>query len=117
MGINLDLSKVLHPRAWDLLTAFMPGFFFEICFLLGNPQLINSLTPTQLERPIVFIAAAVLAFVIGNVCMLWVKTIQIILTLLLRIWFWFFPPIWQKLLLSLVRGRGEPTASNLDWKT
>jgi hypothetical protein len=36
--INVDLSKVLHPRVVDFLAAFLPGLFFESCLLLANPQ-------------------------------------------------------------------------------
>ena len=108
MGINLDLSKALHPRALDLLTAFMPGLFFEICISLGNPQLINSLIQPQADHLITFIIAIVLAFVIGNFCMLWVRTIQFAFSLFLRVWYWSFPRVWRKLLFSMLRVRGNP---------
>jgi len=75
--INLDLAKLLHPRFWDLVPAFMPGLFFEISILLAQPQMVQSLTgPAKLERYLEIIIALILAFVIGNAFMLWVRAIQ-----------------------------------------
>jgi hypothetical protein len=75
--ISLDLSKGLHPRFLDLFPAFMPGLFFEISFILGNPQQVQELIgPAHLERYVQLIISLILAFIIGTACMCWVRLIQ-----------------------------------------
>ena len=108
MGINLDLSKALHPRILDVLTAFMPGLFFEICVLVANPALVLSVTRPPLDRSTMIFAATVMAFIIGNFFMLWVRFIQLTFIILLRAWTKFFPPLWKKLLTALLRPRANP---------
>lgn len=108
MGINLDLSKALHPRVVDILMAFMPGLFFEISVLIGNPALVLSLYRPPLDRATVIVIAVFTAFVIGNFFMLWVRFLQIILNALLRAWYRLFPPLWKKILIRLLRAKGDP---------
>jgi hypothetical protein len=108
MGINLDLSKALHPRILDVLTAFMPGLFFEICVLVGNPTLVLSLARPPLDRPTSIAIAIVMAFIIGNFFMLWVRFFQLTFSFLLGAWYRFFPPLWKKFLMYLLRARGNP---------
>lgn len=78
--INIDLSKALHPRFWDLLPAFMPGLFFEVCISAGDPQLGARLAKQAHMGPYPFlIVAVVVALVVGMFFMHWVRTIQIVL--------------------------------------
>jgi hypothetical protein len=76
--INIDLGKAFHPRFLDLLIAFVPGLFFEICVLLGNPQWVNQLSiagPAHYYTTL-FISL-LLAFVLGGAFLSWVKLIRI----------------------------------------
>jgi hypothetical protein len=108
MGINLDLSKALHPRILDMLAAFMPGIFFEVCVVVGNPVLALSLYRPPLDRAIAIVVAILMAFIIGNFFMLWVRFIQITLNALLRAWYWLLPPLRKEVLMYLLRARGNP---------
>lgn len=108
MGINLDLSKAFHPRFIDILWAFMPGLFFEICLLLGNTQLANSLIQPPLDHTLSIVVAVILAFIIGNIFMLWVRLLQGVLSWSFRIWYWIFPTFRRQLFEFLLRGRGNP---------
>ena len=79
--INIDLHKGLHPLVFDFLLGFLPGFFFEVCVLLANPQWVKQLA--NLVGPdhyytTVFIALF-LAFVVGGAFVQWVRYIQGIL--------------------------------------
>ncbi len=90
--INVDLSKAVPHRAFVYLAAFLPGLFFEICLLLGNPGLIAKLV-SDLQRAInpggyLMLGTGVfLAFVIGNAFMLVVALIQHLLGYVYRFWF------------------------------
>jgi hypothetical protein len=108
MGINLDLTKVFHPRFVDVLTAFMPGLFFEACVLVGNPALVLSLSRPPIDRPLAIAVTVFMAFIIGNVFMLWVSLIQSMLKRLIRVWFWIYPPLWKHFLQFLLHARGNP---------
>jgi hypothetical protein len=108
MGVNLDLSKVLHPRVTDLLTAFMPGLFFEICVLVANPALIVSFFRPPLDRPAAIFIFTVMGFIIGNFFMLWVSFIQGTINVLFRGCYLFTPQLWKKFLMYLLRARGTP---------
>jgi hypothetical protein len=78
--INVDLSKVLHPRVFDFFAAFLPGLFFESCLLLANPQSVQSLVGrANLDRYTTVFVALLMAFVVGSAFMLWVRLIQIVL--------------------------------------
>jgi hypothetical protein len=93
MGVNFDLSKVLHPRVLDVLTAFMPGLFFEICVLVGNPGLVLSVSRPPLDRPSIIAIAVFIAFVIGDFFILWIIFIQAAFKVLFRGWYRLFPPL------------------------
>ncbi|MFZ3212016.1 MAG: hypothetical protein WA188_10915 [Terriglobales bacterium] len=81
--INVDLSKILHPRFWDLVPAFMPGLFFEVCVLCGRPELLYGIVgKAHLNRYDSVIIALVVAFVVGTAFMLWVMLIADALTAL-----------------------------------
>jgi hypothetical protein len=108
MGINLDLSKALHPRVLDVLTAFMPGLFFEICVLVGNPGLVLSVSHPPLDRLSVIAIAVLMAFIIGNFFILWIIFIQATFKVVLRAWYRVFPPLWKQFLMYLLRARGNP---------
>lgn len=74
---NIDVSKVVHPRFWEILPAFLPGLFFEVCLSLGNSQLAGQLTKQAhlAPYPLTFVAVLI-AFVIGIAFMYWVQTVQ-----------------------------------------
>jgi hypothetical protein len=97
--INLDLSKALHPRFWDYLPAFMPGLFFEISIFLAFPQQIHDrLAPAHLERYLQIIIALVLAFIIGNAFMCWVRLLQMVIRFTARVGIQIRAKLWVKLL-------------------
>ena len=109
MGINVDLSKALHPRLLDVLGAFMPGFFFEICILVANPALVVSLMQPPLDKPLAAtVTGVILAFIIGNFFMIWVSFVQRILFWLVSLGHLAFDPLWKKLLQYLLRAKGNP---------
>ena len=70
--MNIDLSKEIHPRLLDFMVALVPGFFFETCVFLANPTLVTSLGRPPLDRPLAILIAALIAFVVGNLLMVWV---------------------------------------------
>jgi hypothetical protein len=82
--------------------------FFEICVFVGNSQPVVSLGTPSLDRPIYIVIVIVLAFIIGNVFMMWVRLIQMTLTLALRLWYSVMPPLWKRLLRYLVIARLNP---------
>jgi hypothetical protein len=70
-------SKVLHPRVIDGLAALVPGLFFESCILLANPSRVLFLVSrAALDRYTPILIALLLAFVVGNTFVLWVKFIE-----------------------------------------
>lgn len=104
--INLDLSKIVHPRLWDLLPAFMPGLFFEICVFLGQPERVDKVIGlVHLERYLQLIIAVLLAFIIGNAFMLWVRTIQ----LMSGVGYTWYRALWPALLQRLLRAGMKPS--------
>jgi hypothetical protein len=108
MGINLDLSKIFHPRIVDLLTSFMPGLFFEICVVVGNPAIVLTFFRPPLDHLTALIIALVMAFIIGNFFMFWVRFIQVTFGVLLAIWYAVFPRLWKQFLRYLLQARGNP---------
>lgn len=85
--VNVDLSKMVPRGSLSSISAIIPGLFFEISILLGNPQLITShlATAQNLIRlsPYLQLAIALfLAFVIGQAFTLLVYFIQHALTYL-----------------------------------
>ncbi len=103
--INFDLSKALHPRFWDLLPAFMPGLFFEICILLAEPEWVcRTVGQAQLERYLETAIALTLAFILGNGFMFWAVMFRIELE---RVYGWA-RPFWAKFIKYLVSSKGNP---------
>lgn len=85
MGFNVDLSKLFPERAYTYLTAFLPGLFFEISILLGNPAFISQLAARggenlRLTGYALLGIALLLAFVIGNAFMILASFIRYLLT-------------------------------------
>ena len=83
--LNVDLSNIVRRSSLAPLSAFIPGLFFEISILLGNPQLITSRTAPAEKlvplSPYLQLAIALfLAFIIGRASMLLVHFIQHVLT-------------------------------------
>jgi hypothetical protein len=85
--LNLDLSKAIPRTTLSYLTALIPGLFFAISILVGNPEFVGR----HLERaqnylplrPYVQLAIALfLAFIVGSASMLLVGFIQHLLTYL-----------------------------------
>jgi len=88
------LSGVLHPRVADALSGFLPGLFFETCLLLAEPQQTKALlAAARLDRPTELFITLLLAFVVGNAFIFWVRLIQIFL----RIVFGAFHSWWPVL--------------------
>jgi hypothetical protein len=82
--INLDLTKVFHPKVADLLAAFEPGLFFVVSVLLANPQyaqrIVGVMGAMGAELYIQLFVLLFLAFVLGSALILWVRFIQILLS-------------------------------------
>ena len=85
--LNLDLSKAIPRTTLSYLTALIPGLFFAISILLGNPEFVGY----HLERaqhyiplrPYLQLAIALfLAFIVGSAFMLLVGLIQYLLCFL-----------------------------------
>jgi hypothetical protein len=79
--INVDISKLLSPKAFAILVAFIPGLFFEISILVANPMLVRDLVCQSRSAyhfgyytPLAM--ALALGFVIGVGFILWVGVIQ-----------------------------------------
>jgi len=103
--INVDLSKLLHPRFWDMVPAFMPGLFFEVCVLCARPELVYGIAArAHLDRYALVVVALIVAFVVGTAFMLWVRLIRLALAFVDRSGRWG----WGKLLGYLLR-RGSPS--------
>jgi hypothetical protein len=80
--LNLDLSKALPRPTLSPLISLLPGVFFEISILAGNPQLSNCLIEKTLYyiplKPYVQLAIALFAaFIIGIAAILLVGLIQL----------------------------------------
>jgi hypothetical protein len=101
--INLDLTKMLHPRIWDVLPAFLPGVCFEITVFLANPEVFQTYAShAHLDRYSEIGVAVVGAFVLGAAFMCWT-------TLLHSLLFWLHKLtsyLWPKLLTYLLQARG-----------
>ena len=103
--ISLDLSKFVHPRFWNLVPAFMPGLFFEICILCSRPDEVYKIASrAHLDRYSFVLVALILAFIVGNAFMFWVNLIQDILGLAYR----YGKSGWRALILYLMRAKGSP---------
>jgi hypothetical protein len=89
-AVSKVLSSVLPPRTYAYLSAFLPGFFFEISICLANPRLVQELIArsnqaANLGRYPKILIAAFIAFVLGNAFMLWVGVVHRILEIIFRI--------------------------------
>ncbi|MGC0779024.1 MAG: hypothetical protein WCD68_17625, partial [Candidatus Acidiferrum sp.] len=88
--LNLDVSKAVPRTALVYLTALIPGLFFEVSILLGNPELVgNHLAKTQHAIPLSpyleLAIALFLAFILGNAFMLFVGLIQLLMCYMHRL--------------------------------
>jgi hypothetical protein len=71
------LSGLLHPRVADALAGFLPGLFFESSVWLASPQRVRLLlADARLDRPTEVFLVFLLALVMGNAFMFWVRFIQ-----------------------------------------
>ena len=82
--LKLDLSKGLPRPALSPLISLLPGVFFEISILVGNPQLSNCLIEKTLYyvplKPYMQLAFVLfVAFIIGAAAILLVGLIQLAL--------------------------------------
>lgn len=89
-AVTKVLSSILPPKAYAHLSAFLPGFFFEVSVCLANPQLVQKLIArsneaANLGRYPKILIAVFLAFVLGNAIMLWVGIVKRILGVLFRV--------------------------------
>ncbi len=89
-AVSKVLSSVLPPRTYAYLSAFLPGFFFEVSVFLAKPRLVQKLIArsneaANLGRYPKILIAVFLAFVLGNAFMLWAGTVHRILGRLFRI--------------------------------
>jgi len=89
-AVSKVLSSVLPPRTYAYLSAFLPGFFFEISICLGEPRLVQELIArsnqaANLGRYPKILIATFIAFVLGNAFMLWVGVVHRILQIIFRI--------------------------------
>jgi hypothetical protein len=100
--INVDLTKIVHPRAWDFLPAFLPGMWFEISVFLANPEIFRSYAcrANLAHYSMVFIALLG-AFILGTAFMLWVWLLHVLLSQLHRVSKYF----WTKLITGLFGAR------------
>lgn len=117
--VSKVLSSVLPPRTYAYLSAFLPGFFFEVSICLAEPRFIQELIArsnqaANLGRYPKILIAVFLAFVLGNAFMLWVGIVHRILGVLFRIsrflWrrfcAWPLLPLLNRLVKRLSASRG-----------
>jgi hypothetical protein len=79
--IKVDISKAIPSTAFNYLAPFIPGLFFEISVLMGNPVLIRTLVRQSyagyaLGYYTSLTIAVILAFVVGNGFMLFLRLFQ-----------------------------------------
>ncbi len=87
--VNIDLSKILQHKALIYLTALVPGLFFEVALLLGDPELVASIEYRErhvlnLNTYVGLFIAVFLAFLIGHLFMTIVTLIQYFLRFVYR---------------------------------
>jgi len=73
--ITLDLNKALHPHLFDFVLGLIPGLFFILSFLSGNPDVADSVFRSDHYYTMLFIACFS-ALVMGCAFLLWVRLIQ-----------------------------------------
>jgi hypothetical protein len=89
-AVTKVLSNVIPPRTYTYLSAMIPGLFFELSILLGNPAYVRQLLDKSragfaLDRYTILAVALFLAFVIGNGFMLFVGLVQRLLGFVYRV--------------------------------
>jgi hypothetical protein len=89
-AVSKVLSSVLPPRTYAYLSAFLPGFFFEVSVCLAKPRLVQKLIAwsneaANLGRYPKILIAVFLAFVLGNAFILWAGTVHRTLARLFRV--------------------------------
>lgn len=89
-AVSKVLLSVLPPRTYSYLSAFLPGFFFEVSVCVAKPQLVQELIArsnqaAHLGRYPKILIAVFLAFVLGHAFMLWVGIVHRILALVFRV--------------------------------
>jgi ABC-type multidrug transport system fused ATPase/permease subunit len=79
--LNLDVSKAIPRGVLSYLTALVPGLFFELSILLGNPRLLSChLDRLQDYVPLgpylQLVIALFFAFIVGSAFMVFVSFVQ-----------------------------------------
>jgi hypothetical protein len=93
--INVDLTKMLHPRIWDVLPAFLPGMCFEVSVFLAKPQLLQTIaSQAHLDRYSAAGIALIGAFVLGVAFTCWATLLQSGVFRLRRREKQFWPKLW-----------------------
>jgi len=92
--IHVDLSNVIPRRTFTYIAAFLPGLFFEVSILFGNPELVRKLVGNlrQTVPPNRYVEVGLvvfLAYVIGTAFMLLVTLFQFFMTKCFY-WVWEF---------------------------
>ena len=82
--LDLDFTKPVHPRFWDLFLSFIPGIFFEVSVFVASSGFRTSVGRAQIGQNFEIAIATIMAFILGNAFLLWVRFIRIALTLLYR---------------------------------
>jgi hypothetical protein len=106
--ISVDLSKSLHPRFLQTLVALLPGFFFEGCLFVGDPERMRGIvarTGTS-DRYLLALLVIFAAFLIGAATMAWVRLIQVVFA---RVYF-FVSRWWPKKLDHLEHAAARKAA-------
>jgi hypothetical protein len=105
--INVDLSKMLHPRFWDLLPAFLPGVYFEASIFLARPEPFQTYAGTaHLDKYSSAVIALIGAFIFGTVFMFWVRLLQSALVSLQKLATYLWAKFTARLMSSLWQARG-----------
>jgi hypothetical protein len=93
--LTIDISKAIPRSALTYLVALVPGLFFGMALMLGNPELVRDLlsrskTVYGFNAYVLLTFALVLAFIVGNAFVIFVVHIQWIFryVILLRIASW-----------------------------
>src|SRR6516164_983747 len=74
---NIDITKALHPKTFGAFAPLMPGLFFEISVLLSGRYSVRDLSGrAQLGYVTTLGVALIMAYVIGNASLLWVRLVQ-----------------------------------------
>jgi len=118
-GYNKGPLHVIPPKTYTYISAMIPGLFFELSILVGNPAYTRQLLEKAragfaLDRYMVLAIALFSAFVIGNGFMLFVGLIQRFLGLVYRVRAFCYGKTLQPLGPCSTRAVGGRRSSNLD---